>query len=245
MLIYKKRLIQCNGKVIDTMNGGPMTTEELIQPWSRGAQEIHKAAVDGAHAIRGKYPNVPYEDLYINRMWSAVNAYIPYTPDAYYFDFWKTATETYDSRQGDCEDTAILLVSAARFIKFPVQFAIGYYVHGGERYGHGWAYYDSKSLVGRVVLETTWETEVTPGSWLPAQSSYHPTVVGDENGFVQACSCQYCQEMMEYLKTGADTEEPSGYVLGRIKWLPPDYKIQEALVESPKRQGWWNKLLGR
>jgi hypothetical protein len=196
--------------------GGIIFLEELIVPWCRGAIEIQKQAIDGAMALRSKYPKMPTEDLLVNRAWSIVNKKIAYVSDSWNYDYWQDASCTCARKKGDCEDTAILTVSACRRITLPVELAIGYYVSGKEWMGHGFGLYTPKQLKKVAVLETTWDSDVSPGMWILRDGShYHVTISGDENGFTQRCTCTRCREMMEYLTTGNEAKvrwgSPRGY----------------------------------
>lgn len=203
------------GKEIDV--GGVQKLCEFIDRNSYGASEIAKKGIDLAKELRPQLPpNQSLRDLIVNRMWGLVNTMVTYVDDKYYVDYWNEASETYADRTGDCEDCAILLTSALRYLDIPAKLCIGYYIHEGQWYGHAFVTYDCEMLGKKVVLETTWDEFVSPNTWIVLEGShYHITVEADENVSEQKCSCTHCQEMIDYLSTEKALPHPKMHKVGK------------------------------
>lgn len=71
-------------------------------------------------------------------------------------DFWNLPGETLRDKMGDCEDRTGLLMSMLAHLSPAPQawFTVGYWVHGGTKYGHTWV--SIPAAGGKMqVLETT------------------------------------------------------------------------------------------
>lgn len=94
-------------------------------------------------------------------------------------EVWKTSTETWADRAGDCEDTSILLTDALLSAGFDARVAIGWNGNIGQ---HAW-------VVVRVgerqyVLESTLQETITPESLTPLEEAadfYQPEQLFDRD----------------------------------------------------------------
>jgi transglutaminase superfamily protein len=91
-------------------------------------------------------------------------------------EFWQFPSETIALRQGDCEDSAVLLASlllAAGVSPFCVRVVIGSIKIAGDLIPHVWTIYKDEKGIWRI-LETTAGDPGAPGSWPKADSACEP-----------------------------------------------------------------------
>ena len=82
-------------------------------------------------------------------------------------EFWQFPEETLALRQGDCEDTTVLLVSllmAAGISPFCVRAVIGWLEDGAGGTPHAWPVYKDETGVWRI-LESTLGADDLPDAW--------------------------------------------------------------------------------
>ena len=94
-------------------------------------------------------------------------------------EFWQFPSETIALRQGDCEDSSVLLATlllAAGISPFCVRVVIGLVTQDGSATPHAWPIYKDERGCWRI-LETTYGPGDLPVEWPRADASCHPGTV--------------------------------------------------------------------
>ena len=195
MIARSKRIIHLAGGPIN------LADEELrwwIQPCSYGATKIYLEALNDLTEAFQKDPKkvgewwrkYGYENFLANRIWSRVNVEIAYKSDDPLFkraDYWQAPSECVQLGKGDCEDVSFLIASALQrdeLTRDRYYAVIGYYYSYGKYYGHAYVIYKNSYFERTgykhpwVVLEGTFDKEVSPFIWIPWKAeSYIPAVI--------------------------------------------------------------------
>ncbi|RLG75144.1 MAG: hypothetical protein DRO12_05890 [Thermoprotei archaeon] len=188
MYVAKRKRVVKLGREIDL---GDFYLTDFVQPYSYGPEEAVKQAWEN---LMGYYKADPEGfvrlmnliglfNMYVKELWNLVNTEIKYRHDDPVFqtpDFWLLPNETWKQKEGDCEDTTFMLLSAIYRVKRGWEAndevarravaygCIGYYVdYSGAPYGHGFIIYSTDRILnGRELwIETTLESEVSQSIW--------------------------------------------------------------------------------
>jgi len=184
MIAKNKRVIYVDGKPYSIAD---MNLQEWLDPKSYGANEVYRLATEKLlDKLRKNRKWFNYlkkyglDNFLTSFCWSIVNTNIGYEGDSANFkrvDWWATPTETWSwavilKILGglDCEDTTFLLSSSLELVKQLTKrnvyySSLGYYYYRGTYYGHGYVLYFNSYLKKWCVLETTWDSEVSPFVW--------------------------------------------------------------------------------
>lgn len=123
--------------------------------------------------LYGQY-DAPALDETILNLWEYVAVAIAYVEDI--GEYWRFPIETVNERVGDCEDTSFLLASLLLNRLSETYVAAGYFVYGGNLYGHAWVV--ARTLDGDFVLESTLDS-LPSDRWLTTEegsSVYRPFI---------------------------------------------------------------------
>ncbi|MHA1615017.1 MAG: hypothetical protein ACTSYJ_09245 [Candidatus Thorarchaeota archaeon] len=197
MLAHNKRVIYVDGQAYPLAD---MYLQEWIDPRSFGAMEVFRKAYDKAVQLSKDSPKwmewfnkYGFHNFLASFCWSVVNVEVQYRYDTDMFkraDWWSLPSETYNWKKGDCEDTTFLLASALEHVQNVTDiddryFAVlGFYVHEGQYYGHGYVMWLHDYIGKWMILETTWDCEVSPFIWYNwTPDKYVPAIMFNRSDF--------------------------------------------------------------
>jgi len=188
-------MIAKNKRVVMGYNVTDMSLFDWLALPSYGASETFTEAVRRYLQRQDTYKplaeKVGVHNVLATLVWGVVNTEIDYRHDTDQFkrvDWWCLPTETWNWRRGDCEDTSFLLSSALRLLENFTgktglyRCCLGFYFDWQERayYGHGYVLWWHDHLKKWIVMETTWDWEVSPSMayiWRP--ETYIPATIFD------------------------------------------------------------------
>lgn len=154
-------------------------TYDLLAADMLGNYQRANAYLEGTRAPPGVGSDAEDRLAEITALWSEVVAHCRYAKDlsglAGEKDSWQRPSETFSFRNGDCEDTSLLLADWLISRGFNTRVAIGEAVGMG---GHAWCVVE---LEGRqYILETTLsETPATPPEAQTVADRYRPSYLFD------------------------------------------------------------------
>jgi len=88
-----------------------------------------------------------HKDDTMKSILSAVKRRLRYTPDQKTHnqpEFWQNPEETWQTKKGDCEDGALLIISLARMAGIPayrIKLCAGWVINAGKKIGHAYCIY--------------------------------------------------------------------------------------------------------
>jgi hypothetical protein len=176
-------------QVMQRIDLGDMYLSDFIQPEMYAVDELLSMGLNKAMSLLQKpemiklMNRIGFFNMVVKEVWNVANVTIKYRRDTYTMkraDFWLLPNETWEMGVGDCEDTTFLVASAidrlssgwsrvdetAKESKYYAM--LGYYLEGGNYYGHAWVvYHSTKIWKDWLWIETTLESEVSQSIWYP------------------------------------------------------------------------------
>lgn len=182
----RKRVVRVGNREVSL---GDFYLTDFVTPGSVASSDVANTAWQRVSMLYQRDPQgfvsllsaIGLYNIYVKEIWNVVNVSVGYRYDDQNLqtpDFWLLPNESWFLKQGDCEDTTFLLLSAIYRVKTSwrgdpvsdqsVEYGvIGFYRdYSGSYYGHAYVIRRSPRISSEWLwVETTFDSEVPQSLW--------------------------------------------------------------------------------